>query len=105
MIRTKSTRIEDFGGISRGVRWKVEEVGDWGDDCSNLEGAGEARGKDVIVACMGTSGFREHPNEDPVADGKLCVATMTVGLGDAFFGGQSESSTGGFPIILHAMKE
>ena len=67
--------------------------------------AGEARGKDVVVTCAGTAGFRKHPNEDPVADGKLRVATVAVRLGDAFFRGRSESSAGCFPIILRAMKE
>ena len=65
----------------------------WSDDCSNLVGASKARGKDVVVACVGASGFRKHPNEDPVSDGKLRVATVAVRLGDAFLGGGSESIT------------
>ena len=68
-------------------------------------GASKARGKDVVVACMGTSGFRKHPNEDPVADGELRVATMAICLRDAFVGCQGESSAGLFPILLHAEKE
>ena len=84
VIRAEPTRIEDLGSIRCGVGWKVEEVGDWSDDCSDLAGTGEARGKDVVVTCAGTSGFCIHPNEHPVADGKLRVATMAVGLGDAF---------------------
>ena len=51
------------------------------------------------------SHFREHPNEYPVADGKLRITTMAVGLGDAFYGGRRESSAGNFPVFLHAVKE
>ena len=84
MVGEETTRIEDLGSIPRGVGWKVEEVGDGSDDCSNLVRTGEARGKDVVVTCAGTAGFRKHPNEYPVADGKLRIATVVVRLGDAF---------------------
>ena len=97
LIRTEPTHIENLGSIPRGVGWKVKEVGDGSDDCSDLAGTGEARGTDVVVTGAGTAGFRNHPDEYPVADGKLRVATMAVQLGDAFFGGQSESSAGGLP--------
>ena len=102
VIWAKPTRIEDFRGIPRGVWWKFEEVGDWGDNCLDLVGTCEARGQAVVVACMGTSGFRKHPNEDPVADVKLRVATMAICLHDAFFGCQAESRAGLFPILFHA---
>ena len=68
VVRAEPTRIEDLGSIPRGVRWEVKEVGDGSEDCSDLVGTGEARGKDVVVTCAGTAGFRKHPNEDPVAD-------------------------------------
>ena len=64
--------------------WEVKEIGDGSDNCSDLVGTGKARGQDMVVTGMGTSGFRKHPNEDPVADGELRVVTMAVGLGDAF---------------------
>ena len=104
MIWAKPT-LENFGSIPRGVWWQVEEVGNWSDDCANLVGASKARGKDVIVTCVGTAGFRKHPNKDPVADGELRVATMAICLRDAFFGCQGESSAGLFLILLHAEKE
>ena len=94
VVRAKTTRIEDFGSIPRGVRWEVKEVGDGSDDCSDLVGTGEARGKDVVVTGAGTAGLRKHPNEDPVANVKLRVATVAVRLGYAFFGGGGESSAG-----------
>ena len=100
VVMAEPARIEDLGSISRGVGWKVQEVGDGSDDCSNLVGTGEARGKDVVVTCAGTAGFRKHPNENPVR-----VATVAVCLGDAFFGGGGESSAGCFPIIFHAVDE
>ena len=84
MVRAKPTRIEDFGSIPRGVWWKVEEVGDGSNDCSDLVGTGEARGKDVVVTRARIAGFREHLNENPVADGKLRVATMAVRLAMPF---------------------
>ena len=105
MIGVKPTRIEDLGSFPRGDWWEVKEVGDGSDDCSDLAGTGELRGKDVVVTGAGTAGFRKHPNEYPVADAKLRVATMAVRLGDAFFGGGGESSAGCLLIILHAVDE
>ena len=105
VIWAKPTRMEGFGRIPRGVRLEVKEVGDWSDEGSDMLWAGEARRKDVAVTCAGTAGFRKHPNENPVADGELRVATMAICLRDAFVGCQGESSAGLFPILLHAEKE
>ena len=74
VVGAKPTRIEDLGSIPRGVGWKVKEVGDGGDDCSDLVGTGEARGKNVVVTCAGTAGFRQG------RAGKICKCKKCINL-------------------------
>ena len=85
VVGAEPTRIEDSGGVPSRVGREVEEVGHWCDCGSNLAGTGKARRQDMIVAGSGSTGVGEHADEHPVAYDELGVATMAIGVGNAFF--------------------